>query len=139
MTPTASDFSHSHQHVQNRITGATSDANSYVREEELARQFAESLKQIRIPTELADKLATMLRESQTDKADPYRESRLTADAVPPPSSISRGGTRRTRGADSLDGDAPGRRAGGRRSGSRDRRCSRDGEGVTETPRVGSWN
>src|SRR4029450_7825843 len=54
MTLTASDFSHSHQHALNRITGAASDANSYVRGEELARQFAEFVRQIRIPTELAD-------------------------------------------------------------------------------------
>ena len=62
------------------ITGTASDANSYVRDEELARQFAE-LKQIRIPTEFADKLATVLRESQADKADRCHESRLNADAV----------------------------------------------------------
>ena len=37
--------------------------NTYVREEELVRQFGEILKQVRIPTDLAGKLATVLRES----------------------------------------------------------------------------
>ena len=40
---------------------------TYVREEELVRQFGEILKQVRIPAELAGKLATVLRESQADK------------------------------------------------------------------------
>jgi hypothetical protein len=50
--------------------------NTYVREEELIRQFGELLKQIRIPTELAGKLATVLRESQTDKEKFVRTSML---------------------------------------------------------------
>jgi hypothetical protein len=37
-----------------------------VREEEQVRQFGEILKQVRIPTELAGKLAMVLRESQAD-------------------------------------------------------------------------
>ena len=41
--------------------------NTYVREEDLARALGELLKQVRIPTELADRVATVLRESQTDK------------------------------------------------------------------------
>ena len=49
---------------------------TYVREEELIRQFGELLKQIRIPTELAGKLATVLRESQTDKEKFVRTSML---------------------------------------------------------------
>ena len=50
--------------------------NTYVREEELVRQFGEILKQIRIPHELAGKLATVLRESQADKAKFVRTSML---------------------------------------------------------------
>ena len=50
--------------------------NTYVREEELIRQFGELLKQVRIPTELAGKLATVLRESQTDKEKFVRTSML---------------------------------------------------------------
>jgi Ion channel len=38
-----------------------------VREEEQVRQFGEILKQVRIPTELAGKLAMVLRENQADK------------------------------------------------------------------------
>jgi hypothetical protein len=38
-----------------------------VREEELARQFGDILKQVRIPGELAGKLATVLRESQAHR------------------------------------------------------------------------
>jgi hypothetical protein len=41
--------------------------NTYLREEEQVRQFGEILKQVRIPAELAGKLAMMLRESQADK------------------------------------------------------------------------
>jgi hypothetical protein len=40
------------------------------------RQFGEILKQVRIPTELAGKLATMLRESQSDKEKFVRTSML---------------------------------------------------------------
>ena len=50
--------------------------NTYVREEELIRQFGEILKQVRIPTELAGKLATVLRERQTDKEKFVRTSML---------------------------------------------------------------
>jgi hypothetical protein len=50
--------------------------NTYVREEELVRQFGEILKQIRIPHELAGKLATVLRESQADKEKFVRTSML---------------------------------------------------------------
>ena len=56
------------QYVYYHCTGHRGPCgNTYVREEELIRQFGELLKQIRIPTELAGKLATVLRESQTDK------------------------------------------------------------------------
>ena len=41
--------------------------NTYVREEELVSQFGRILQQVRIPAELAGKLATVLRESQADK------------------------------------------------------------------------
>jgi len=50
--------------------------NTYVREEELVRQFGEILKQIRIPHELVGKLATVLRESQADKEKFVRTSML---------------------------------------------------------------
>ncbi len=50
--------------------------NTYVREEELIRQFGEILQQVRIPTELAGKLATVLRESQADKEKFVRTSML---------------------------------------------------------------
>ena len=50
--------------------------NTYVREEELVRQFGELLRQVRIPTELAGKLETVLRESQTDKEKFVRTSIL---------------------------------------------------------------
>ena len=50
--------------------------NTYVREEELVRQFGELLRQVRIPTELAGKLATVLRQSQTDKEKFVRTSML---------------------------------------------------------------
>ena len=54
--------------------------NTYVREEELIRQFGELLKQIRIPTELAGTLATVLRESQTDKEKFVRTSMLACSS-----------------------------------------------------------
>ena len=57
-------------------TGHGPCGNTYVREEELIRQFGELLKQVRIPTELAGKLATVLRESQTDKEKFVRTSML---------------------------------------------------------------
>jgi hypothetical protein len=47
-----------------------------VREEELVRQFGEVLMQIRIPHELAGKLAMVLRESQADKEKFVRASML---------------------------------------------------------------
>jgi DNA invertase Pin-like site-specific DNA recombinase len=50
--------------------------NTYVREEELIRQFGEILKQVRVPTELAGKLATILRESQSDKEKFVRTAML---------------------------------------------------------------
>ena len=51
-------------------------ATRTVREEELVRQFGELLRQVRIPTELAGKLETVLRESQTDKEKFVRTSIL---------------------------------------------------------------
>jgi len=50
--------------------------NTYVREEELAKQFGDILRQVRIPAELAGKLATVLRESQTDREKFARTSLL---------------------------------------------------------------
>jgi hypothetical protein len=47
-----------------------------VREEERVRQFGEVLMQIRIPHELAGKLAMVLRESQADKEKFVRASML---------------------------------------------------------------
>ncbi len=47
-----------------------------MREEELARQFGDVLKQVRIPRELAGKLATVLRESQADREKFARTSLL---------------------------------------------------------------
>ena len=47
-----------------------------MREEKLVRQFGAILQQIRIPTELAGKLATVLRESQADKEKFVRTSML---------------------------------------------------------------
>jgi site-specific DNA recombinase len=41
--------------------------NTYIREEDLARLLGELVKQVRIPTELADGVANVLRESQADK------------------------------------------------------------------------
>ena len=65
------------QYVYYHCTGHRGPCgNTYVREEELIRQFGELLKQIRIPTELAGKLATVLRESQTDKEKFVRASML---------------------------------------------------------------
>jgi hypothetical protein len=53
---------------------------TYVREEELVRQFGEILKQVRIPAELAGKLATVLRESQSDKEKFVRTSMLRCNS-----------------------------------------------------------
>ena len=65
------------QYVYYHCTGHRGPCgNTYVREEELIRQFGELLKQVRIPTELAGKLATVLRESQTDKEKFVRTSML---------------------------------------------------------------
>jgi hypothetical protein len=50
---------------------STADSSSH-----LVRQFGEILKQVRIPTELAGKLATVLRESQADKEKFVRTSML---------------------------------------------------------------
>src|SRR6266851_2863464 len=41
--------------------------NTYIREEDLARLLGDLVKQVRIPTELAETVATVLRESQSDK------------------------------------------------------------------------
>lgn len=65
------------QYVYYHCTGHRGPCgNTYVREEELVRQFGEILKQIHIPTELAGKLATVLRESQADKEKFTRASML---------------------------------------------------------------
>jgi site-specific DNA recombinase len=65
------------QYVYDHCTGHRGPCgNTYVREEELVRQFGELLRQIRIPTELAGKLATVLRESQSDKEKFVRTSML---------------------------------------------------------------
>ena len=65
------------QYVYYHCTGHRGPCgNTYVREEELVRQFGEILKQIRIPHELAGKLATVLRESQADKEKFVRTSML---------------------------------------------------------------
>jgi site-specific DNA recombinase len=50
--------------------------NTYVREEELIRQFGDVLKGIQIPSELAGKLRTVLRDSQADKEKFVRTSML---------------------------------------------------------------
>lgn len=65
------------QYVYYHCTGHKGPCgNTYVREEELVRQFGEILKQVRIPAELAGKLATVLRESQSDKEKFVRTSML---------------------------------------------------------------
>ena len=65
------------QYVYYHCTGHRGPCgNTYVREEELVRQFGEILKQVRIPAELAGKLATVLRESQSDKEKFVRTSML---------------------------------------------------------------
>jgi hypothetical protein len=65
------------QYVYYHCTGHLGPCgNTYVREEELVRQFGEILKQVRIPAELAGKLATVLRESQSDKEKFVRTSML---------------------------------------------------------------
>ena len=65
------------QYVYYHCTGHRGPCgNTYVREEELVRQFGEILKQVRIPAELAGKLATVLRESQSDKQKFVRTSML---------------------------------------------------------------
>lgn len=56
------------QYVYYHCTGHRGPCgNTYVREEELVSQFGRILQQVRIPSELAGKLATVLRESQADK------------------------------------------------------------------------
>ena len=51
------------QYVYYHCTGHRGPCgNTYVREEELIRQFGELLKEGQIPTELAGKLATVLRK-----------------------------------------------------------------------------
>lgn len=65
------------QYVYYHCTGYKGPCgNTYVREEELVRQFGQILKQVRIPAELAGKLATVLRESQSDKEKFVRTSML---------------------------------------------------------------
>ncbi len=80
------------QYVYYHCTGHRGPCgNTYVREEELIRQFGELLKQIRIPTELAGKLATVLRESQSDKEKFVRTFmlRLQQQQVLPRSKLDR--------------------------------------------------
>ena len=50
--------------------------NSYIREEDLARLLGDVVKQIHIPAELADSVANVLRESQTDKEKFVRTTTL---------------------------------------------------------------
>jgi site-specific DNA recombinase len=61
------------QYVYYHCTGHRAPCgNTYVREEELIRQFGELLKQIRIPTELAGKLATDQSPTSFVSMDPFR-------------------------------------------------------------------
>jgi DNA invertase Pin-like site-specific DNA recombinase len=50
--------------------------NTYIREEDLAHLLGELVKQVRIPTELADGVANVLRESQADKEQFVRTTML---------------------------------------------------------------
>jgi len=50
--------------------------NTYVREEDLARALGELVKQVRIPTELADRVASVLRESQSEKEQFVRQATM---------------------------------------------------------------
>jgi site-specific DNA recombinase len=55
-------------YVYYHCTGAKGACgNSYIREEGLALLFGELVKRVRIPSELADAVAKVLRESQSDK------------------------------------------------------------------------
>jgi site-specific DNA recombinase len=55
-------------YVYYHCTGAKGACgNSYIREEDLALLFGELVKRVRIPSELADAVAKVLRESQSDK------------------------------------------------------------------------
>jgi hypothetical protein len=72
-----------HPYVYYHCTGHRGPCgNTYVREEELVRQFGEILNQVRIPAELAGKLATVLRESQSDKEKFVRTSMLRLQQPP---------------------------------------------------------
>jgi DNA invertase Pin-like site-specific DNA recombinase len=65
------------QYVYYHCTGYRgSCGNTYVREEDLVQKFGEVLQAVRVPQELAGKLATVLRESQTDKEVFVRTSML---------------------------------------------------------------
>lgn len=56
------------QYVYYHCTGARGACgNAYIREEDLARLLGELVKNVRIPTELADAVAAALRESQSEK------------------------------------------------------------------------
>ena len=64
-SPTAGTWSSSQWRPDNefetdRASHRGQCGNAYVRGEELVRQFGEILKQVRIPTELAGKLSTVL-------------------------------------------------------------------------------
>ena len=47
-----------------------------MREEDLARALGELVKQVRIPTELADRVASVLRESQSEKEQFVRQATM---------------------------------------------------------------
>jgi hypothetical protein len=61
-------FGKDSQYVYYHCTGAKAPCgNSYIREEDLGLLFGDIVKRVRIPTELADAVAKVLRESQSDK------------------------------------------------------------------------
>ena len=51
--------------------------NGYVREEELSRLFAEAVKRVQVPEDVADQIADALRQSQADKERFHRTALLT--------------------------------------------------------------
>ena len=125
------------QYVYYHCTGHRGPCgNTYVREEELISQFGSILQQVRIPTELAGKLATVLRESQADKEKFVRTSAsapATTDAAAlqirsglrgPPQRCDSRGTLELKVSGVAGGASPGsNRDGasrGRQSGIRDR-------------------
>ena len=57
--------------------GAGRCGNTYVREEELSRQFADIVKRVQVPTDVADWIAEALRESQDDKERFHRTAVMT--------------------------------------------------------------